>query len=93
MHVKFSFGIFGQNVLRIKQFVLAGLATTKMWQVGLATLSKAAPYSLNIFPLIYNKSFLSMPAFLGNPPMNIPISRSTNVSSGLNEYVTDFTNG
>jgi len=60
MQVKFSFGIFGALVAKIKQLVLAGLATTNTLQSFLATASRAAPYSLKIFPLIASNSFLSI---------------------------------
>ena len=82
MQVKLALGILGALVARIKQLVLAGLATTNTLQSLLATASKAAPYSLKIFPLMANNSFLSIPYFLGKPPMKTPTSRSLNMIFG-----------
>jgi len=44
--VKFFLGIFGQFNAKVKQFVLAGLATTTTLQFLLATSFKAFAYSL-----------------------------------------------
>jgi len=65
--------------------VFAGLATTKILQHSLATFYKASPYTLKIFPFIFNKSFLSIPSFLGNPPMKTPTSKSLKASSALDD--------
>lgn len=91
--VKFSFGIFGALVANNKQLVLAGLATTKILQSFLADNSKAWPYSLKIFPFMANNSFLSIPYFLGNPPMKTPTSRSLNKTLGSDPVSTELTNG
>lgn len=80
--MKFSFGIFGHVDDNNKQLVLAGLATTKILQSGLAEASNAFPYSLKIFPLISNNCFLSIPAFLGKPPIKTPTSKSLNNITG-----------
>jgi len=57
--VKFSFGIPAAFCYKIKQFVFAGLATTKHLTSLSPTSAKALPYSLKIFPLVFNISFLS----------------------------------
>lgn len=91
--VKFSLGIFWAFCCKIKQLVLAGLATMRHLQSTLATLFKAFPYCLNMSPLIFNNSFLSIPSFLGNPPTNIPKSRSLKRTSGSEPVWTERIRG
>lgn len=77
---KFYLGTDFAVSARIRQLVFAGLATTSDLQLFFATVSKAVPYFLKMLPLIISKSFLSMPGFLGKPPMNTATSRSLNKS-------------
>jgi len=86
--VKFFLGIVGANFDKIKALVFAGLATTKHLTVFLATVSRASPCSLKIFPFLYNKSFLSYPFYLGNPPMNTTTSASLKITFGSVPYST-----
>lgn len=72
--------MLGQWLASVKQLVLAGLATTILLQVFLATLFRTSPYDLKILLLICKRSFLSMPGFLGYPPKKITKSTSLNNS-------------
>lgn len=76
--LKLRLSIDGAECWRIKQFVFAGLATTTTLTSFFATVFRASPCSMKIFPFNSNNSFLSIPAFLGKPPMNIPTSISLN---------------
>ena len=58
--VKFSFGMEGQLLCKIQQFVLAGLAMTTILQSFLATLLRALPYSTNILLFLEISSALSI---------------------------------
>lgn len=66
----------------MRQFVFAGLATTKHLTSFFATFSRAYPYAEKIFPFIAKRSFLSMPYLRGNPPRKIPTSASLKITSG-----------
>ena len=80
--VKFLSETVGALDYKSKQFVFAGFATTKHLTVFLATVFIASPYALNIFPFVYKRSFLSIPGFLGNPPMNTATSASLKTTFG-----------
>lgn len=75
---KFYLGMLLAVSARMRQLVLAGLATTRDLTVFLATVSKEVPYFLKMPPLMVSKSFLSIPGFLGKPPMKTATSRSLN---------------
>ena len=59
--VKLVFGILLALELAIKALVLAGLPTTRILQSAAAFSSIALPYSVNILPLSFSKSPLSIP--------------------------------
>ena len=62
--LKFFLGRFGQLSASVRQFVLLGFATTKIFAEGFAFMFRMYPYSLNIWLFICNKSARSMPGFL-----------------------------
>jgi len=90
--VKFFFGILGQFLLNVKQLVLDGFATTNILAVSFAYFSNKKPYCLKISLLIYKRSDLSIPGFLGNPPKNIPTSISLNAIAGSEVTSIDVIN-
>lgn len=80
--VKFFLGILGQFSANVKQFVLLGFATTRIFAVGFAYWFKNDPYDLNIALFSYNKSDRSIPGLRAYPPKKIPRSISLNATAG-----------
>lgn len=100
--VKFFFGMLGQCSESVRQFVLLGLATTRILADGLATLFRISPLGivhfvkdtcfLKISLFICSRSDLSMPGFRGNPPRKMPTSISLNAWLGSEWTLMEFTN-
>jgi hypothetical protein len=62
--------------------VFAGLPTTQTFTVFFATLSRASPYSLNIFAFAASRSPRSMPGPLGLAPTRTATSASLKPTRG-----------
>lgn len=90
--VKFFLGMLGQFSANVRQFVLLGFATTRIFAVGLAYWLRIAPWDLNIALFNCSRSVRSMPGFRAWPPRKTATSMSLKATAGSSVISIDSIN-
>ena len=91
--VKRSFGMSGALFIAIRQFVLAGLPTTRIRMSSAALSSSALPCTVKMAPFASSRSLRSMPCRAGPAPTSSAKFAPANASFGSSVCTTPSRSG